>query len=84
MLFSGIYRFLGGIETDNFTVSYNEITILGFSLFGTTADVTYYADVNHFVFLHATSGGLSPTAAISLCRFLAFYCSKIYLASFSK
>ena len=47
-----------------------------------TADVTYCADVT--LFLHATSGGLSLTAALSLCRFLAFYCFKCYLASFSR
>ena len=39
-----------------------------------TADVT--------LFLHATSGGLSLTAAFSLRGFLAFHCFKCYLASF--
>ena len=47
-----------------------------------TADVTYCANVTFF--LHATSGGLSLTAAFSLRRFLAFYCFKCYLASFSR
>ena len=36
MHFSEIERFLGEIETDNFTVSNNEIMTFGFSLFGTT------------------------------------------------
>ena len=35
MFFSEISKFLGEIETNNFTVSNNEITIFGFSLFGT-------------------------------------------------
>ena len=48
-----------------------------------TADVTYCADVTCF-FLHAMSGGLSLTAAFSLHRFLAFYCFKCYLDSFSR
>ena len=39
-----------------------------------TADGTYCSDVTHF--LHATSGGLSPTVAFSLCRFLALYALK--------
>ena len=47
-----------------------------------TADVTYCADVT--LFLHAKSGGLSQTAAFSLCRFLPFHCFKCYLASFSR
>ena len=47
-----------------------------------TADVTYCADVTHF--LHAMSGRLSLTAAFSLPRFLAFYCFKCYLALFSR
>ena len=47
-----------------------------------TKDVTYCADVT--LFLHATSGGLSLTAAFSLRRFLAFHCFKCYLASFSR
>ena len=46
-----------------------------------TADVTYCADVT--LFLHATSGGLSLTAAFSLHGFLVFHCFKCYLASFS-
>ena len=45
------------------------------------ADVTYCADV--MLFLHATSGGLSLTAAFSLRRFLACHCFKCYLTSFS-
>ena len=36
MLFDELERFLGEIETDNFTVSNNENTTFGFSLFGTT------------------------------------------------
>ena len=36
MLFDELYRFLGEIETDNFTASNNENTTFGFSLFGTT------------------------------------------------
>ena len=47
-----------------------------------TADVTYCADGT--LFLHATSGGLSLTAAFSLRQFLAFYCFKCYLASLSR
>ena len=39
-----------------------------------TADVTYCADVT--LFLHATSDGLSQTAAFSLRRLLAFHCFK--------
>ena len=35
-------------------------------------------------FLHATSGGLLLTVAFFLCRFLAFYCIKCDLASFSR
>ena len=55
----------------------SEITTLTFR--DGTADVTYCADVT--LFLHVMSGGLSPTAAFSLHRFLAFYCFKCYLAS---
>ena len=47
-----------------------------------TADVTYCADV--ILYLHATSGGLSRTVAIFLHRYLAFYCFKCYLGSFSR
>ena len=47
-----------------------------------TSDVTYCADVT--LFLHATSGRLSLTAAFCLRRCLAFYCFKCYLASFSR
>ena len=36
MLFNEIKRFLSEIVTDNFTVSNNENTTFGFSLFGTT------------------------------------------------
>ena len=46
------------------------------------ANVTYCADVT--VFLHVTSGGLSLTVAFFLCRFLAFYCFKCCLGSFSR
>ena len=46
-----------------------------------TTDVTYIADI--MLFLHATSGELSLSAAFSLRRFLVFYCFKCYLASFS-
>ena len=45
-------------------------------------DVTYYADIT--LFLHATSGGLSPTEAFSVCWFLAFHCFKCYMASFPR
>ena len=47
-----------------------------------TTDVTYCANVT--LFLHATSGGLSLIAAFPLRRFIAFYCFKCYLASFSR
>ena len=47
-----------------------------------TADITYCADVT--LFLHATSDGLSLIAALFLRRFLAFYCFKFYLGSYSK
>ena len=50
--------------------------------YGEDVDVTYCAAVT--LLLHATSGGLSLTVAFSLCRFLAFYCFKCYLASFSR
>ena len=46
-----------------------------------TADITYCADV--MPFLHATSGGLSLTAAYFLCRFLKAYWFKCYFGSFS-
>ena len=60
----------------------SEITARTLTFFDGTADVTYCADVT--LFLHATSSGLSLSAAFSLCRFLAFYCFKCYLASFSR
>ena len=44
--------------------------------------VTYCVDVT--LFLHATSGGLSLNAGLSLRRFLAFYCFKCYLVSVSR
>ena len=47
-----------------------------------TSDVTYCSDVT--LFLHATSGRLSLTAALFLRQFLAFYCFKCYLAAFSR
>ena len=45
-------------------------------------DVTYCADI--ILFLHATSGGLSQTAAFPLRRFPVFHCFKCYWASFSR
>ena len=36
MIFDELVRFLGEIEIDNFTVSNNENTTFGFSLYGTT------------------------------------------------
>ena len=62
----------------------SEITVRTLTFHGGTGDVTYCADVTFFCFffLHATSGGLSLTAAFSLCRFLAFYYFKCCLASF--
>ena len=47
-----------------------------------TAGVIYCADVT--VFLHATSGGLSMSAAFPLHRFLAAHCFQCYLVSFSR
>ena len=47
-----------------------------------TADVTDCADVT--LFLHATSDGLSLSAAFFLRRFLAFYYFKCYFGSFSR
>ena len=47
-----------------------------------TADVPYCSDMT--LFLYATSDRLSPTMAFSLCQFLALYCYKINLASFSR
>ena len=46
------------------------------------ADVTCYADVT--LFLHATSGRLSLTAAFSLRRFLVCHYFKCYFGSFSR
>ena len=45
-----------------------------------TADVSYCADAT--LFLHATSGGLSLTAAFFLCRFLHFIALKAIWAHF--
>ena len=47
-----------------------------------TADITYCIDIT--LFLHVMSGGLSLTAAFFLCQFLACYCFKFYLVSFSR
>ena len=42
MLFEELQRFLGEIKTDNFTVSNNENTSFGFSLFGITFSPLFY------------------------------------------
>ena len=60
----------------------SKITVRMLTFRDRTADVIYCADVT--LFLRATSGGLSQTSAFSLRRFLAFYCFKYYLASFSR
>ena len=58
----------------------SEITATTLTYRDRTTDVIYCADVT--LFLHATSGGLSLTAVLR--RFLAFYCFKCYLGSFSR
>ena len=58
----------------------SKITTMMLAFRDRTADIAYCADLT--LFLHATSGGLSQTAAFSLRRFLAFHCFKCYLASF--
>ena len=61
----------------------SEITATTLTFRARTAGVTYCADVT--LFLHSTaSSGLSLIAAFFLRRFLAFYCFKCYLASFSR
>ena len=47
-----------------------------------TVYITYCADI--MLFLQEKSGGLSLTVTFSLHQFLAFYCFKCYLASFSR
>ena len=62
-------------------VHLSEITTTTLTFRGRTTDITYSTGIT--LFLHATSGALSLTAAFFLRRLLAFCCFKCYLGSLS-